>query len=120
CERRAISSVCAKKSSAVTRIVVSRVEIAGMPAYLKREHRVPWRERLRNLWSGFGLASKSWREAQLLRDFSSRFDGCPEWIAAAELPDGQSFVLVREVSGGVPLPRLLDEMRDDTDGRRRL
>src|SRR2546421_12630439 len=84
---------------------VSRVEIAGVTAYLKREHRIPWRERLRNLCAGFGLASKSWREAQMLRKLGSRFDGCPEWMAAAELPDGQAFILVREVHGGLPLTR---------------
>src|SRR5689334_8588370 len=33
---------------------VSRVMLAnGVIAYLKREHRVPWKERLRNWWHGF-------------------------------------------------------------------
>ncbi len=96
---------------------VSRVDLGGMTAYLKREHRVPWRERLRNLWAGFGLSSKSWREAQVLR---SRFDLCPDWIAAGELADGQAFLLVRAVDRGTPLPRLLESLRDDPCRRRRL
>ena len=30
---------------------VSRVRLGDVVAYLKKEHRVPWRERLRNLWA---------------------------------------------------------------------
>ena len=100
---------------------VSRVQIGAGPgaitAYLKREHRVPLIARLRNLWAGFGFSSKSWREAQLLRELTPRFAGCPAWIAAGELSDGQAFVLLREVAGAVPLTRLL---REDVRGRRRL
>jgi hypothetical protein len=102
----------------------SRVRIGDGPdalaAYLKREHRVPWLERLRNLWAGFGLASKSWREIRLLSELPSRFEGCPEWIAAGELPDGQAFALVREVAGAVPLTQFLEQQHGNLSLRRRL
>src|SRR5206468_4220680 len=35
-------------------------------AFLKREHRVLWRDRLAAAWAGYGWASKSEREARLL------------------------------------------------------
>src|SRR5260370_25638823 len=50
---------------------VARVKLGSGPsriaAYLKREHRLPWRDRLTNAWAGFGWCSKSYREALLLR-----------------------------------------------------
>ena len=49
---------------------VSRVVLGNgpetIPAFLKREHRVPWKDRLANAWAGFGFVSKSYREARLL------------------------------------------------------
>ena len=49
---------------------VSRVLLGDGPealtGFLKREHRVPWKERLLNARDGFGLVSKSLREAQTL------------------------------------------------------
>src|SRR5207249_400127 len=38
----------------------------AVAVFLKREHRVPWRDRLTNLWQGFGFVSKSVREYLLL------------------------------------------------------
>lgn len=94
----------------VSRIVLG-AGLDAVPAFLKREHRVPWKERLANWWQGFGLASKSWREARVLQSLRADFDACPEWIAAAELADGQAFLIVREVTGAVPLPRCPDTLR---------
>src|SRR5207249_3324036 len=40
---------------------VARVKLkgpVGITAYLKREHRLPWRDRLANAWAGFGWCSK--------------------------------------------------------------
>src|SRR5262245_12118314 len=64
----------------VSRIVLGAGTDA-VAAYLKREHRVPWKERLGNWWQGFGLASKSWREARTLQRLRADFDACPDWIA---------------------------------------
>src|SRR5437879_6531456 len=49
----------------VVRIVLGRGR-QRFVAFLKREHRVPWRDRLANAWAGFGWVSKSQREAQVL------------------------------------------------------
>ncbi len=91
---------------------VSRVHLGEVVAYLKREHRVPWSERARNLWAGFGPASKSWREAEFLRRLRPTFAGCPELIAAGELADGRAFVLLREVAGALSLPEFLEAHQD--------
>ena len=45
---------------------VREVTFRGRVCYLKREHRIPWRERWKNLLAGFGWASKSTREAAVL------------------------------------------------------
>src|SRR5262249_411345 len=56
----------------------------SVPAFLKREHRVPWRDRLRHALAGLGFVSKSIHEARTLRDLEKAGVGCPEWIAAGE------------------------------------
>src|SRR5206468_1422826 len=90
---------------------VSRVSLGNGPealtGFLKREHRVPWKERLLNARDGFGMVSKSLREAQTLETLRPHFAGCPDWIAAGELPDGQAFLLVRELSRRLDLRRFL-------------
>jgi tRNA A-37 threonylcarbamoyl transferase component Bud32 len=86
---------------------VSRVTLGSGPeavnGFLKKEHRVPWKERLANAWAGFGPVSKSWREAETLRVLRPYFPGCPEWIAAGEAPDGRAFLLLRELPGASEL-----------------
>ena len=47
---------------------VRRVELAGQIAYLKVEHRIPWRDRLRHWLIGGGFVSKSEREANVLAE----------------------------------------------------
>src|SRR5205814_9704046 len=64
---------------------VSRVRLGEVVAYLKTEHRVPWLQRLRNLWAGFGLASISLREATILLQAVEVLSGLPTWIAAGGL-----------------------------------
>src|SRR5262249_6608795 len=87
---------------------VSRVMLGAgdnaLPAILKREHRVPWSERLRNWLQGFGRASKAGREGQVLARVRPLVSAWPEWIAAGEAPDGRPFLLLREVPGMVSLP----------------
>src|SRR4051794_6102520 len=63
---------------------VRRVEIGGRVAYLKVEHRVPWRDRLRHAWFGGGFASKSVREADLLAELAAAGLPAPEWLACGE------------------------------------
>src|SRR5215472_11412029 len=67
-------------------------------AFLKREHRVWWKDRLAGAWAGFGLVSKSYREARVLQALERAGLPCPEWIAAGEDERGRAFLLVRELT----------------------
>jgi tRNA A-37 threonylcarbamoyl transferase component Bud32 len=102
---------------------VSRVLLGSGPqalaAFLKREHWVPWKERLLNARDGFGLVSKSLREARTLEALRPHFAGCPDWIAAGELPDGQAFLLVPELPGRLELRRFLQSRGTSLSWRRR-
>jgi heptose I phosphotransferase len=100
---------------------VARVRLGSgdgaVMAYLKREHRVPWTSRMVNALAGFGLVSRSLREARTLQALSREDLGGPEWLAAGEDGRGRAFLLVREIEGSVDLRSLL---RDETDPVRRL
>src|SRR5439155_3876004 len=78
---------------------VARVRLGTGPgavaAFLKREHQVPWKERLRNAVAGFGFVSKSEREAAVLRSLQHSGIGCPDWIAVGEDSQGRAFLLLR-------------------------
>jgi hypothetical protein len=95
---------------------VRRVELGCGPtactAYLKVEHRVPWRDRLRNAVAGFGMVSKSLREAAIL-DALER-DGLPgpRWLAAGTDGRGRAFLLVRSLEAAAELRDLLRATRD--------
>src|SRR4051812_8124854 len=84
---------------------VSRVEIGGRTAYLKREHRIRWRDRFRSWLMGFGWVSMSAREAAVLR----RLDECglpgPKWLAFGEA-HGQGFLAVEAADNAVELRSL--------------
>lgn len=67
--------------------------------FLKREHRVSWRTRVRNALAGFGLSSRSLREARLLQMLQREGLPGPEWLAAGEDEEGRAFLLVREAPG---------------------
>src|SRR5262245_28634748 len=73
-------------------------------AYLKREHRLTWRDRLLSAWAGFGLVSKSVREARTLQLAASAGIDVPEVLAAGEDEQGRAFLLVREIGNRQPLP----------------
>ncbi len=68
-------------------------------AFLKREHRVTWLTRLNNALAGFGLLSRSLREARTLQALHREGIRGPEWLAAGEDGRGRAFLLVREVPG---------------------
>jgi heptose I phosphotransferase len=100
---------------------VARVRLGSgagaVTAYLKREHHVPWKVRLASALAGFGLVSRSVREARVLQALSREDLGVPEWLAAGEDGEGRAFLLVREVEDAVDLRCYL---RDELDaGRRR-
>src|SRR5579883_3523345 len=68
-------------------------------AFLKREHRVSWRTRLGNAFTGFGLLSRCLREARLLQILEREGLPGPEWLAAGEDDRGRAFLLVRGAPG---------------------
>ena len=78
---------------------VSRLQLRddGRPftAYLKREQRVSWKVRLTSALAGFGLVSRSVREARILQALQREDIGCPEWLAVGEDAHGRAFLLVR-------------------------
>src|SRR5262245_42774926 len=84
---------------------VMRVSIGGQTFYLKREHRVPVRDRLSNWFAGFGPRSVSVREAMTLNALSRVGISAPEWIAAGEGTDGRAFLLLNDAGGA-------DNLRD--------
>lgn len=98
---------------------VRRVELPGSDAvyYLKRQHRVGWRERLRQRLAGFGWVSRSEREARLLQQLESAGFACPNWVAFGEDGRGRAFLLVEELSGFVELRRLLSDTAVSLDRR---
>jgi len=81
----------------------------AVPCFLKREHRVSWRQRLANAWAGFGFISQSRREARLLAELRQAGVGCPEWIAAGEDDAGQAFLLLRAVGDSIDLRTFLQQ-----------
>lgn len=101
---------------------VSRVTLGtgsqAQAAFLKCEHRVPWRDRMTSLAAGFGPVSKSRREAQLLQDLERAEIGCPEWMAVGEDDDGRAFLLIAEVPGALELREYLDEHRSVSGAER--
>src|SRR5262249_39145984 len=92
---------------------VARVLLGSGPtallAYLKREHRVPWRDRVASLCAGLGWSSKSAREARVLRALRQAGVGCAEWIAFGEDERGRAFLLLEALPGTVDLQQLLRE-----------
>jgi len=81
---------------------------AAISVFLKKEHRVPWKDRLQNALAGFGFVSKSLREARFLRAAAGAGIRCPEVIAAGECRN-RAFLLVREIDGAVDLRTYLDQ-----------
>jgi tRNA A-37 threonylcarbamoyl transferase component Bud32 len=99
---------------------VARVQVGGVLAYLKREHRVRLRDRIANFISGFGFITRSQREALLLQELAQAGIGSPEWIAYGEDDAGRAFLLVRALPGAVELRSLLKEHRASAELRRKV
>jgi hypothetical protein len=92
---------------------------AALPAFLKREHRVPWKTRLGSAWAGFGPASKSYREFQVLQSLRAAGISCPEPIAVGEDGRGRAFLLLRDLAGALDLRVFLQTRLAARPGQRR-
>src|SRR5260370_26613301 len=102
---------------------VSRVTLGPGPeavtAFLKREHRIRWKQRLLNFLSGFGPVSLSQRETDTLKNLQRAGIGCPDWIAVGADGHGRAFLLVEELSECVDLRRYLADWIGSALERRR-
>ncbi len=85
-----------------------RVSLGSESAFLKKEHRVSWRNRLAHWWRGHGFVSKSIREGRMLRRLERAGIACPQVIASGESA-GRAFLLVRAETGLCELRRCLQE-----------
>ncbi len=79
----------------------SGVSVRG--AYLKKEHVVGFRSRVRNWRDGFGWVSRAEREAKTLQKLEGLGLPCPQWLAYGEDAAGRAFLLIEELNGAVPL-----------------
>jgi hypothetical protein len=98
---------------------VCRVELPCGNFYLKRQHVVGWREKLRNWRAGFGWVSRCSREAQLLHELNARHLPAPRWAAVGEHA-GRAFLLVEEVRGARDLRTVLSDNGLSPGARREL
>lgn len=100
---------------------VMRVELpSGVQprvVFLKREHRVGWRVRLRNWRAGFGFVSRSIREAETLKRLDAMALPAPQWIAYGEDTRGRAFLMIDDLSGSLDLRVAAKAMRGDETRR---
>lgn len=100
---------------------VVRVKLPGSSRafYLKRQHTMTWRERLRNGLAGFGWVSRCEREAAILKQLRAADLPCPRWVAVGT--DGRrAFLLVEELPSAIELRRLLSDTALSIASRRAL
>jgi tRNA A-37 threonylcarbamoyl transferase component Bud32 len=97
---------------------VARVAVGGAMAYLKREHRVRWWNRLRSAVAGCGLASLALREARALAALRVAGVACPEWMAAGEDDQGRAFLLLADLPGTVDLRQYLRDRQEAAPAER--
>lgn len=90
----------------------------GRSLFLKREHTIGWRIRLRNRLAGFGPISRSEREAITLQYLDQIGLPVPSWLAYGTTGDGRAFLLLDEFVGSVSWPQLdFDERHIESIGR---
>ncbi|CAN5625960.1 hypothetical protein BH11PLA2_BH11PLA2_40370 [soil metagenome] len=89
---------------------VARVGLGSRVVFLKREHRVGWKVRLRNWRAGFGFVSRCEREAKLLTELDNKALPGPQWIAYGHDGQGRAFLLVDDLAG---CRELRDGLRKD-------
>lgn len=92
---------------------VLRLELpGGLRGYLKKEHRVPWKDRWTNAWDGFGFVSKAAREGAVLAAAAAAGIDCPQVLAHGSMGK-QAFLLMCE-QAGTDLRLFLSEHPDQT------
>ena len=99
---------------------VARVVVRGRVAYLKREHAVGWRVRLKNWRAGFGWVSRSEREAATLRRLEAAGLPGPQWLAYGADGRGRAFLLVDDLAGAADLRAALRDASLSAADRRTL
>ncbi len=77
--------------------------------YLKKQHAVMWREKLRNWLAGFGWISRSEREGITLKQLTAAGLSCPRWAAFGVDGIGRAFLLVEEVADTLDLRQFLND-----------
>jgi len=87
---------------------VLRLNVGGVTCFLKKEHRVAWRDRLSHWWRGHGFVSKSTCEGRVLSRLEAAGIGCPRALAHGEA-DGRAFLLLRAETGFVELRNYLHD-----------
>jgi len=87
---------------------VLQLTVGILPCFLKKEHRVSWRDRIGHWWRGFGYVSKSTREGRLLQCLEAAGVDCPRALAHGEA-EGRAFLLLRQETG---LTELRSYLRD--------
>jgi hypothetical protein len=108
--------VCGHADRHVARTYLVR-DRQRIPAFLKVEHRVPWKERVLNWFAGFGWVSKSVREGETLRSLERSAIGHPEWIAMGH-DGGRAFLLVKEVEDAIDMRLFLRDVANSAERRR--
>jgi tRNA A-37 threonylcarbamoyl transferase component Bud32 len=110
--------ICGHPDRNVGRVVLGTGS-SQVHAFLKREHRVAWKDRVHNAFAGFGLVPKSCREALTLQAVRRAGIGCPDWIAVGEDRFHRAFLLVQEIAGAKDLRLFLREQKEERSSKRR-
>ena len=109
--------VCGHPDRHVCRVVL-QCGTARKVMYLKREHQVPIRAKLRNQRDGFGWVSRSEREAAMLKTLEETGLPGPQWLAYGNDGTGRAFLLVDELAGAANVRAVLcDNGLSQTDRR---
>lgn len=90
--------------------VVLPTATGPISAFLKREYRIPWKDRWRSWRDGYGWSSLSLREARALDCADACGVSVPRWIATGEDGEGRAFLLLASIRG-VELRRHLLALR---------
>jgi hypothetical protein len=96
---------------------VARIKLDSIPAFIKREHRVRWRDRIAGWFAGYGFSSKSTREARTLAALQQAGVGCPEWMAFGEDSRGRAFLILKALIESTELRERLRQMRSPDERR---
>ncbi|MCZ2343740.1 MAG: lipopolysaccharide kinase InaA family protein [Bacteroidales bacterium] len=111
--------VCGHPDRHVVRVELGRGTNRRI-AFLKREHVVGVRARVRNRLAGFGPVSRSEREAMILQQLEQAGLPGPQWLAYGEDERGHGFLLVDQVSGADDLRTVLGHPSLTVSDRRQL